>query len=619
MAYVEYLPGEKHGASTPNRSDFPDTFRDAGLEIAPDEIVVDIDHIPKESIKAMISIFNIHTQTVWTARGAHLWFKRPVTKARVKVNGICRLGFDIECHTKHSRPAGMTIKRDGVMRDIDNNGMRQVMPDIFTIGTKRNPYQNMIGMEEGDGRNQTMFKHRQALGNCADWEKILRFINDYVFADPMSDDEFNTVARDADISTTKQDHYWLRNHVIDEYKTVVYKDIIWFYDNGRYISAGSNDIRLRVIVAAMCEDQDTKYLNEVMNQIKDHSPHILDEPVFPIKFRNGIIRDGKFIPIEDYDDFTPYFIDVEYDPDAEPVQVVDDYIQNLTDREPEYRLLLQEVLGYAMITDPERIRSLGKFFFFRGDGANGKGTLLQILQAIYNPQNCANLSIKQLVDDRYKVTLIGKLANLGDDIEAEAINNDQMKVLKNIATADTTSSRELYKQAESSTITAKLYFTTNSDIKSFEKGYAFKRRVVWMPMFNKVSAPDPYFISKMTTPEALTYWIRLLVEGYKRLYTNGFWTVSQKVEEYNTMYHEANNPMRQFAQAIGEEAIVGRTVKEIKDDFFEWDTEDNKFSIKLFREAVWDLYEVGVGTARIGTKTSKMFMRQKDTSQVLQH
>ena len=37
---------------------------------------------------------------------------------------------------------------------------------------------------------------------------------------------------------------------------------------------------------------------------------------------------------------------------------------------------------------------------------------------IYNAKNCTNLSIKQLTDERDKVTMLGKLANLGDDIQA---------------------------------------------------------------------------------------------------------------------------------------------------------------------------------------------------------
>ena len=279
-----------------------------------------------------------------------------------------------------------------------------------------------------------------------------------------------------------------------------------------------------------------------------------------------------------------------------------------------------EVIGYVMITDPERIRSLGKFFMFRGDGANGKGTLLEIMRRIYNDKNCTNMSIKQLTDPRYNVTMIGKLANLGDGIEAEAINNDQLKILKNISTADAVTTRHLYREAEMAVFTAKLYFTTNSDIRSFEKGYAYKRRIVWLPMFNKIETPDPTFITRMTTQNALEYWIRLIVEGYKRLYANRKWTKCEVVSEYNSRYHESNNPCYLFAKDLNPDIeILDKTVSEMKELFFKWDTEDNKWNAKLFKEAVWDLYKIGIGRGKISGEVRRIFMKQADTNQTLEH
>jgi putative DNA primase/helicase len=215
--------------------------------------------------------------------------------------------------------------------------------------------------------------------------------------------------------------------------------------------------------------------------------------------------------------------------------------------------------------------------------------------------------------------MIGKLANLGDDIEPETIDNDQLKILKNISTADTVSTRRLYSESESATFTVKLYFTTNSDIKSFEKGYAYKRRIVWLPMFNKVEKPDPNFISKATTKEALEYWIRLIVEGYCRLYHNQKWTEAEIVKKYNDQYHDDNNVSLQFAKDLEEDEIVGKTANEIKEMFYEWSSDERKFSPKLFKEAVWDLYQIGIGKGKVGGKPKRVFLRQKDTTQKLIH
>ena len=57
-------------------------------------------------------------------------------------------------------------------------------------------------------------------------------------------------------------------------------------------------------------------------------------------------------------------------------------------------------------------------------------------------------------------------------------------------------------------------------------------------MFGKPKKKDKHFISKLTTPEALQYWIRLIVEAYQRLYKNEGFTYSEAVENFNSEYHE---------------------------------------------------------------------------------
>jgi len=107
------------------------------------------------------------------------------------------------------------------------------------------------------------------------------------------------------------------------------------------------------------------------------------------------------------------------------------------------------------------------------------------------------------------VSFKGKLANLGDDIQDQAITDKDMKVLKNITTCDYISAREMYKNAESMYFTGSLIFTSNHLIKSFEKGKSYKRRVMWLPMYTEVDEDnkDPLFITKLTTPESIEYWI----------------------------------------------------------------------------------------------------------------
>lgn len=606
--YIEFKPGQKYAAKHAETADSPDAFKDCGYLLTDDEIVIDIDSLGKDKIRKMIDYFNIDTQIVWTDRGAHLYFKKPPDFTRAK-NGPCALGFSIESKHKKNSPRGITIKRNGILREIENEGKRQELPWFFH---SQKQYADLAGMEEGEGRNTALFAHRARLADHEDTVKVLEFINTVIFDEPLPDDEFQSICREYEaIGDGKSTEYAIATNIMERLRCVVHQGMIWWWDGQKYIN-DSSGADFRRIIYRDCPGKNTRFVEEVEKQVFLRS-RVEKKVAYPIRFKNGFVSEGSFTPIENYREFTPFYIDIDYLPDAEVMPEVDAFIDNLTGGDADYRKLLLEAMSYVMITDPEKIRAIGVFFMFRGDGANGKGSTLAIMRKIYGDDNCTALSIKDLTDMRYQVTMIGKLANLGDDVQPEAINNDQMKVLKNISTADLVATRMLYKQSISATFTTKLYFTTNSDIRSFEKGYAYKRRVKWLPMFNKVEKPDPKFITRMTSKKALEYWIRLLVEAYQRLYRNGKLTESAVVEEYNKQYHIENNYMSVFLQAVDiEEDILNRTGTEVRETYRSYNDDDTKpYKPKLLLEALKE-YGIVMGQRRREGRPQRVFIRACD-------
>lgn len=610
--YIEFKPGQKYAAKGADVSDKSDAFSDCGYLLEEKDIVIDIDSIGKDAIKAFIDTFEIDTQVVWTDRGAHLYFEKPSDFVRAK-NGPCALGFEIETKTRKNTPRGITVKRNGVLREVEGIGKRQMLPWYFY---SQKQYLDLYGMEEG--RNKALFALRMKLEGHEDSLKILRFVNENLFPQPLDEEEFQHVCRDYDpVEMGGGKEFDIANSISNQYSCVLYQGTLWWWNGKRYVTEIPGHNEFNKLVYDRCPGKNTRFVDEVIRQIS-YRCKVADIQAFPIRLKNGIVTEGGFIEAYDYRDFTPFYIDIPFYSDAETVPEVDEYIDNITGGDPDYRKLLLEAMAYVMVTDPEKIRLIGQFFMFRGDGANGKGTLLQIMKKIYGEDNCTALSIKDLTDMRYQVTLVGKLANLGDDVQPEAINNDQMKVLKNICTADTVSTRQLYKQSMNATFTAKMYFTTNSDIRSFEKGYAYKRRVKWMPMFNKVEKPDPMFISRMTSEKALQYWMKLLVEAYMRLATSWKFTESEVVEEYNRQYHVENNYMAVFLETLDIDTdLIGKTGPEVKLLYNQYNDDDTKpYRPKLLGEILKEM-GIGKGSQNINGKACKVFMYQKDTKQKL--
>ena len=69
--YIEYQHLKKYAKKGAEIADTPDSFSDAGYLLTENDLVVDIDTIPKNIIEKIISEFNIKTQIAWTDRGAH--------------------------------------------------------------------------------------------------------------------------------------------------------------------------------------------------------------------------------------------------------------------------------------------------------------------------------------------------------------------------------------------------------------------------------------------------------------------------------------------------------------------------------------------------------------------
>lgn len=610
--YIEFKPGLKYPPNDADISESLDAFKDAGYLLTDNDLVIDIDCLDKKVIEKMISTFNIRTHTVWTDRGVHFYFLKPQTFSKGALK-VCALGFEVELkHCKNTK--AVYVKKEGVARKVENQGIREELPPIFSLNKR---FDTLFGMDEGEGRNTALFTHRTKLANAQGWETMLRFINNNIFAQPLDEGEFEAITRDINITAEKDNEPLIAEWFMNTYKAVKYLGSVFFLYKGRYMD--DEEVMKRIIFQKV-GDQKTRYIDEVVKQIDYRCKLIDNNKEFDIKFKNGILRNGKFIPIQS-EDFTPYRIDVEYKPDAEPVKVVDDYIKHLTAKEPEYMDLIFEVLGHTLITNIDFKKMLAKFFIFVGGGGNGKGTLLEIINKILNPENCTALSIRNLCDERYNVTLRGKLANLGDDIQNEPINDEQMKVLKNISTCDSISVRQLYKQSQEVRLTTTLIFTTNHVLKSFEKGESYKRRVAWLPMYTVVKDKDKRadFMKSLTTGPALEYWVRMMIEGYFRLYENGRFTVSPKVELFNRQYHEDNNTSLAYLDDYTQEDFIGKRLPDVYEDYENWATENglNVGSMKMLREALESEFGLGMGVKKINKKSVRVLLVIEETDQTI--
>lgn len=603
--FIEFLPNKKYPKPGADIADSPDAFADAGYCIEDKDLIIDVDNLPRPTIEAIISIYKIKTQIVWTNRGAHFYYKKPQGFKGSKK--VCPLGFEVEYkHLGNSKY--ITVKQDGNLRIVENEGVREELPAFFFT---RKKLDSLLGMDESEGRNSGLFAHRMKIHEVDCWPSVLRFINNHIFAKPLPEDEFQQISREVKIETKANGEPEVAETILNKYKFVSFGGkLFWLLQNGEYTSGYEQLTRFIFDEIGLVK---TRYIDEVIKQLERRAPLIDPNKVFDIKLQNGILRDGNFIEIESHE-FTPYSISLPYFPNAETVETVDSYLNHLTNNDFDYRQRLLETLAHTLIVNKDFKRLLAKFFIFVGDGGNGKGTLLLIIRKILGYKNCSALSIKNMVDEKYFTTMQGKLVNLGDDVQDEAINREQMKVLKNISTCDYVASRNLFEQSKDVELTISLIFTSNHVLKSFEKGESYKRRVVWMPMYGKPTKKDRHFIDKLSTPEALNYWIKLIVDAYIRLYKNQQFTESEIITKFNDKYHRDNNTALEYLMDYTPQDFIGIRSPEAYDNYEKW-ADENGVSVqsrKLFVQSIKDVFGLELMNKRVNGKMGRFFQNPEN-------
>jgi putative DNA primase/helicase len=610
MAYVEFKAGEKHASTIADQSPFHEQFMDAGWVLEETDLIVDIDNLPKETIVKMIETFGIKTQITWTDRGCHLWFTKP--KAFKGSRSVCPLGFEVEYkHTKNTK--AITIKREGKLRQIDNMGVRSELPDFLYT---RNKLESLEGLDEGDGRNAKLYAHKFKVMSVNNHKRVLSFINNYIFAQPLEQGEFDTIARDEEIRAEKDNEYDVAIQLIRLLKIVKYGDVLYLYDGSRYKA----DSEFETIIAHHLKGQKIRYQDEVIEQIKRNLNNI-QEPIngFDIKFKNGILRNGKFISI-DSTEFTPFYIDIEYNEDAKPVQVVDEFLHHLSHghdgQEPEeaYKDFLLEIVAHCLITDIDlkQNRNFQRVFFFAGNGGNGKGAMFRLIRALLGKGNYKTNKLEKFADERYIYGMKGMLGNLGDDIEDETIKSKVMSNLKSISAYEEIELRQLFGMPISESITATQIFTTNHVLKSFEKGESWKRRVVWCPMYVTPKAYDPTFYKKLLTEEALEYFLKHVLEAYFRLLEKGDFTYSEKVDSFTNQYHDDNNSCITFVNDHKADDFIGQRPPSVYEDYKVWAEEQgrNVQTKKQFKTTMEEIHGLIVKAKKINGKTTDVYMEK---------
>jgi putative DNA primase/helicase len=225
-------------------------------------------------------------------------------------------------------------------------------------------------------------------------------------------------------------------------------------------------------------------------------------------------------------------------------ETVDKTLNKIACGDNDLRLLLEEMIGYIML----RRNELGKAFILTGSGSNGKSTLIDMIKHFLGEGNYSSLAMNEL-GQRFKTAeVFGKLANLGDDISSQYI--DDNAVFKKLVTGETVNAERKGRDPFDFNNYAKMIFSANQLPRINDTTDGLMRRLIIIPFNAKFSSKDddfdPFIKDKLVTDSAMEYLLRIALEGLQRVLKNNKFTMPEAATTELEQYELMNNPLLAF-------------------------------------------------------------------------
>ena len=592
----------------------------AGI-LADDAILIDVDDFEQSEILMRIVEENeILCRVYKTTRGKHFFFRNSkIKKCYTGVRLACGLTADIKCGKTNSYSI---LKKNGEEREIiydilDGEKYQELPSWLFPVKSKIK-FENM---EQGDGRNQSLFNYILTLQSSGfskdDVRETLHVINDYILKEPLSEYELLTLSRDD--AFLKETFYNGKTFLFDkfakflksEYRIIRIDNQLHMYEDGVY-KGGYSTIEAKMIKHIPGLNKSKR--SEVMAYLEllcDSEKEMSDAEY--IVFRNGVynIATGELRP------FDPELvilnkIDWNYNPDAYNVDV-DTTLDRLSCNDRKVRALLEEAIGYCFY----RRNELRKAFILTGEKQNGKSTYLSLISSLLGKDNVTSLDLAELGQRFKPAELFGKLANVGDDIGDDFISNPA--IFKKVVSGDPVNVERKGENPFDLKNYSKFLFSANSIPRIKDKSGAVISRLVIIPFNARFTKDDPdydpYIKYKLRTESAMEYLIQLGIKGLKRVLHNYSFTESESVQRALAEYEEDNNPILLFFKEVEKSDVVNRSTRDIYSRYGLFCAENNfsPMSNIQFSKQVKQRYDLEIADRKVGGKKYRVFVERNKT------
>lgn len=593
-------------------------FQSYGGVLADTTILIDIDDLEQSDIMFnIVQEKQLRCKVIRTTRGKHFLFKvdKPIPN-RTHIHLAVGLVADIKgC----SSTSYQVLKLDGVEREvIYDTGDYQIVPKYLTpIKTNM----DIIGLSEGDGRNNALFSYILPLTQNEftqeECRECIGIINEFVLKEPLSESELSTVLRDGAF----------------EKPTFFNSRGMFLFDKfARYLKQAENIIRINGKLHIyrdgiyQCGDEyiQAKMIEHIPNLARNKRQEVLDYLnllVFEdkgmadanlIAFKNGVLN----IADCSFGDFSPEYVITNkiphnYNPEASS-ELLDSVMNKLACGDDSVYELLYQSIGYCFY----RRNELRKSFFLLGEKRNGKSTFLDMVGTLLGEENVSNLDLCEIGHQFRTAELSGKLANIGDDINDEWVSNTA--VFKKVVSGDVITAERKGKDPFKLRSFAKFFFSANS-LPRLGRGRdssAILDRLVIIPFearFSKQDADyDPFIKYKLRDESVMEALIAKAVPALREVLGEQEFATCEKVQKNIEEFEIANNPLLSFWEELNENDYINEPIKTVYQRYSTFCIANNLQAVSAieFQRQMKKQFDVVVKTVDNGKAKCRIYARE---------
>jgi putative DNA primase/helicase len=323
----------------------------------------------------------------------------------------------------------------------------------------------------------------------------------------------------------------LGDHILNSNRFIYANGQIYIYQDGLYLPNGIDAISAQAVHLLGDEFKDSRILETIayIKRVLRQNQVSLNQNTDLVNLRNGNLlwkNDPPILKEFSPEVYTSIRIPVNFNV-AATCPLIEKFLYEIlpSDCIP----LIYELIGLLLIPDTR----FEKAFLFLGSGANGKSTLLKLIQRFIGIDNIASESLQNLSDNRFRgAELKDKLANICPDLPDRALKDTSF--FKALVSGEAISVEQKFSQPFQLVNTARLVFSANTLPASADLTDGFYRRwiIIRFPNTFPSGTSDPNLIEKLTSEMELSGLLNKALEGLKRLYHNKQFTVSTSVVQH---------------------------------------------------------------------------------------